>query len=71
MDLPLKILQKSKGKLVFTKLKNGIEYNGRLDQCDNFMNIVLEEVEEITDDTIIKYSKALVRGNNILYIKIQ
>ena len=54
MDLPIKALNKAKGKFIIAKLKNGIEYRGRLDQSDNFMNLILEDVEEITDDQIIK-----------------
>ena len=70
LDLPIKALNKAKGKIVFAKLKNGIEYKGRLEQSDNFMNLILEDVEETTDDTVIKYTKAFVKGNNLIYVKI-
>ena len=70
MDLPIKALSKAKGKVIQVKLKNGIEYKGRLEQSDNFMNLILEDVEETTDDSIIKYPKAFVKGNNLIYVKI-
>ena len=70
MDLPIKALTKAKGKIILVKLKNGIEYKGRLEQSDNFMNLILEDVEESTEDTVIKYPKAFVKGNNLIYVKI-
>ena len=70
MDLPIKALNKAKGKVIEVKLKNGIQYKGRLEQSDNFMNLVLEDVEETTEDSVIKYPKAFVKGNNLIYVKI-
>lgn len=70
MDLPIKALSKAKGKIIIAKLKNGIVYKGRLEQSDNFMNLILEDVEETSDDTVIKYPKAFVKGNNLIYVKI-
>ena len=70
MDLPIKALNKAKGKIIQAKLKNGIEYKGKLEQSDNFMNLILEDVEEITEDSVIKYPKAFVKGNNLIYVKI-
>lgn len=70
MDLPIKALSKAKGKIVIAKLKNGIVYKGRLEQSDNFMNLILEDVEETADDSVIKYPKAFVKGNNLIYVKI-
>ena len=70
MDYPIKALTKAKGKIIQAKLKNGIEYKGRLEQSDNFMNLILEDVEEITENSVIKYPKAFVKGNNLIYVKI-
>lgn len=70
MDLPIKALNKAKGKVIVVKLKNGIEYKGRLEQSDNFMNLILEDVEETTEHSHIKYPKAFVKGNNLIYVKI-
>lgn len=72
MDFPIKILQKSKGKIVSARLKSGIEFKGRLSDLDSQMNILLEEAEEITitGDTIKRLGKAFLRGNTILFIRI-
>ncbi len=70
MDLPIKALSKARGKTIQARLKNGIEYRGRLEQSDNFMNLILEDVEEIIEDSVIKYPKAFVKGNNLIYVKI-
>ena len=70
MDKPIIALSKAKGKIIHARLKNGIEYKGRLEQSDTFMNLVLDDVEEITDDAVIKYPKAFVKGNNLIYVKI-
>ena len=48
MDFPIKVLQKSKGKIVTARLKSGIEFKGRLSDLVSQMNILLEEEEEIT-----------------------
>lgn len=70
LDLPIKALNKAKGKIIIAKLKNGIEYKGRLEQSDNFMNLILEDVEEITEENVVKYPKAFIKGNNLIYVKI-
>lgn len=70
MDLPIKALSKAKGKSIQARLKNGIVYKGVLEQSDNFMNLILTNVEEIVEDSIIKYPKAFVKGNNLIYVKI-
>ena len=70
MDKPIIALSKAKGKIVQAKLKNGIVYKGRLKQSDSFMNLILDDVEEITEDTVIKYPEAFVKGNNLIYVKI-
>ena len=70
LDLPIKALNKAKGKIIIAKLKNGIEYKGRLEQSDNFMNLILEDVEEINEENVVKYPKAFIKGNNLIYVKI-
>jgi small nuclear ribonucleoprotein len=70
MDLPIKALSKAKGKLIQARLKNGIEYKGRLEQSDNFMNLILEDVEEKYEDATFKYPKAFIKGNNLVFVKI-
>lgn len=68
---PLKVFQKLIGKQVIVRLKNGKAVKGVLTTYDNCMNLVLDEAEEIdpkTDQTIVKYGRVFIRGNQILFI---
>ncbi|MFW9994615.1 MAG: U6 snRNA-associated Sm-like protein LSm6 [Candidatus Odinarchaeota archaeon] len=70
-DLPLKILLKSKGSKIGVRLKNGVEYQGRLQQSDVYMNLILTDTEEIVHgEKKTKLGRAFLRGNNILFIRI-
>jgi len=70
MDLPLVTLRKSRGKTIVVRLKSGIEYKGRLDQSDDYMNLLLIDVEETTENGSRRLGRAFIRGNNLLLIKI-
>ncbi len=71
MDSPLKYLRSAINNTVLVRLKDGSEYIGRLEQCDNTMNLLLSdcvEVKEGSSEPIAKYGRVLVRGSNILFI---
>ena len=34
------------------------------------MNLILEDVEEINEENVVKYPKAFIKGNNLIYVKI-
>ena len=56
---------------VIVKLKNNLEYKGRMTKCDNYMNILLEGASELYDSNLIaNYGSVFIRGNNVLYICI-
>lgn len=66
---PLNQLMKHLNEEVVVKLKNDVEYRGRLVQCDNFMNIILDGAVEYHSGTLIaNYGNIFIRGNNVLYI---
>lgn len=44
MQLPLSLLKTAQGQPMLVELKNGDTYNGRLDNCDSWMNIKLKDV---------------------------
>ena len=68
---PLNTLLRNLQKHVAVKLKNNLEYRGRMIRCDNYMNITLEGASEFQDLTLnADYGKVFIRGNNILYIRI-
>jgi len=70
-DSPLNYLRSAINNTVLVRLKDGSEYIGRLEQCDNTMNLLLSdcvEVKEGSSEPIAKYGRVLVRGSNILFI---
>lgn len=42
--LPLSLLKTAQGQPMLVELKNGDTYNGRLENCDSWMNIKLKDV---------------------------
>lgn len=65
MSDPSKFLAAIRGETVVVKLHSGIEYQGRLQSIDSFMNIVLHHSQEYTDKTLTnKYNNMFIRGNN-------
>ncbi len=69
---PLTILQKSTKKHVIVRLKSEIEYKGKMDNVDSYMNLIMTDAEEIHDNKVIaNYGRVIVRGNNVLFIKLE
>jgi len=69
---PLTMLQKSTKKKVTVRLKNEVEYKGKMDNVDSYMNLIMTDAEEIKGDKVIaNYGRVIVRGNNVLFIKIE
>ena len=75
-ELPLKTLAKSKGSIVAIRLKNNLEYKGRLVDSDAMMNVILDDAQEfiLNEKGDLKLSKGLgrvfLRGNNVLFVKL-
>ena len=66
---PLNTLNRQLDSEVKVTLKNGVEYKGKMVHCDNYMNLILNGASEYFNGQLnANYGKALVRGNNILYI---
>lgn len=62
---------KNLNKNIVVKLKNGVEYRGRMVKCDTYMNIILEGASEFYESNpIANYGDVFIRGNNILYINV-
>ena len=74
--MPIKALEQNIHEIVSIKLKDQRIFRGRLSRCDVYMNLTLEDAEELvpgedgTTSTIAKYGEILLRGNNILWIQI-
>lgn len=65
---PIDVLDKSKGKRIIMKLKNGSEITGTLQAFDLHLNVWLEDAEERKEETQIKLGSVLVRGDTIILI---
>ncbi|MCZ6583762.1 MAG: U6 snRNA-associated Sm-like protein LSm6 [Thaumarchaeota archaeon] len=69
---PLTTLQKSTKKMVTVRLKNEVEYKGKMENVDSYMNLIMTDAEEYKDDKVIaNYGRVIVRGNNVLFIKLE
>ncbi len=66
------MLQKSTKRKVVVRLKNEVEYKGKMDNVDSYMNLIMTDAEEVHDNKVIaNYGRVIVRGNNVLFIKIE
>ena len=69
---PLTILQKNVKKTVVVRLKNEVEYRGKMKNVDSYMNLIMTEAEELNDGkTVGKFARVILRGNNVLFIKLE
>mmetsp|Transcript_18658 Transcript_18658/g.24031 ORF Transcript_18658/g.24031 Transcript_18658/m.24031 type:complete len:96 (+) Transcript_18658:167-454(+) len=67
---PKPFLMDLTGKLVKVKLKWGMEYQGKLQSADAYMNLQLIDTEEYLDGQMAgKLGEVLIRCNNVLYIQ--
>jgi len=68
---PVPLLQGCLNKTVRIYLKNDMVYEGLLVECDEYMNMLLENVVEYNNGgERTRYGKVLIRGNNIQYVVI-
>ncbi len=69
---PLTTLQKNTKKKVIVRLKNEVEYKGKMDNVDSYMNLIMTDAEELHQNKVIaNYGRVIVRGNNVLFIKLE
>jgi len=69
---PLTTLQKNTKKSVTVRLKNDDEYKGKIVNVDSYMNLIMSDAEEVKDGkTVEKYGRVILRGNNVLFIKLE
>lgn len=69
---PLATLQKSTKKTVTVRLKNEVEYKGKMDNVDSYMNLIMTDAEELQQGKVLaNYGRVIVRGNNVLFIRLE
>lgn len=58
--------------MVTVRLKNEVEYRGKMDNVDNYMNLIMTNAEEVQGSKVVgKYGRVIVRGNNVLFINLE
>ena len=69
---PLTTLQKNTNKSVIVRLKNDVEYKGKIVSVDSYMNLIMTDAEELRGGkTVEKFGRVILRGNNVLFIKLE
>jgi U6 snRNA-associated Sm-like protein LSm4 len=70
--LPLSLLTTTKGHPILVELKNGETFNGHLVNCDNFMNLTLQNVIQTSSngDRFWKIKECYIRGSTIKYLRV-
>lgn len=70
MALPLDVLEKSLNQKLALLLKDGRLVEGKLTGYDEYMNMVLEDVEETVEDSKRRLGTIILRGNNVVSISL-
>jgi small nuclear ribonucleoprotein len=69
VDMAIKVLDQSLGKIVLIKLKGSKVIRGSLQGFDQHMNLSLENAEEISEEgKSTSLGTLIVRGDNIIMI---
>ena len=68
MIMPMKTLEESLNKKVSLLLKDNRILQGILSGYDDYMNMVLDEVEESGDNVTKKIGTVVIRGSNVVRI---
>ncbi len=71
MALPLDVLQRSVNQNLNLLLKDGRIIEGKLSGYDEYMNMVLDEVEESHGETKRRLGTIILRGNNVVSISLK
>ena len=70
MALPLDVLEKSVNQKLSLLLKDGRLIEGKLTGYDEYMNMVLDEVEETYEENKRRLGTIILRGNNVVSISL-
>ncbi len=59
-------LEKFLNSVVIVSAKDGRKFRGRLTQYDEYMNLVLKDVEEFSgEEQAVKHKLVLIKGGNV------
>ena len=68
MIMPMKMLEESLNKRVALLLKDNRVLEGVLSGYDEYMNMVLDEVEASSENVTRKLGTVVIRGSNVVRI---
>ncbi len=68
MVMPNTLLEQSLNRRITLLLKDGRVLEGKLVGFDDYMNMVLEDTEETTQERVRRLGKVILRGNNVVSI---
>ena len=68
MVMPMNVLQKALNGRISLLLKDGRTIEGKLVGYDDYMNMVLEDAEEHSEENQRKLGTMILRGNNVVSI---
>ena len=69
VDMSVKVLEESLGKVVLIKLKGNKSIRGSLQGFDQHMNLTLDDSQELLEGDSTKYlGTIIVRGDNVILI---
>ncbi len=64
------LMRNNRNKSVFLKLRNDKTIKGSLVDFDVYMNLTLDDAEDVSDGKTLKLGKILLRGDNVLTISL-
>ena len=70
MALPLDVLEKAINQKLSLLLKDGRIIEGKLTGYDEYMNMVLNDVEETIEENKRRLGTIILRGNNVVSISL-
>jgi len=70
MALPLDVLEKAMNQKLSLQLKDGRNIEGKLSGYDEYMNMVLVDVEETIEENKRRLGTIILRGNNVVSISL-
>jgi len=68
MIMPMKMLEENLNKQVALLLKDNRVLEGRLTGYDEYMNMVLDDVQENAESLTRKLGTVVIRGSNVVRI---
>ncbi len=68
--MPLKMLESFMDKRISLLLKDNRILEGKLVGYDDYMNMVLEDTEERTEEMTRKLGTVILRGNNVVRMSL-